>query len=206
MGALMVAKNFEGWSSKKESRSYFESLYAQNFSRGLDASQIKLNSRLNDFMSLKSGVWGSYRALNLEASVEQVFQISNVSWVFPRVASFEPLRNLGRNLEFCKAQGFVKGSFGILEPDRNSTVVSLSEIDGLLIPGVAFGRQGSRLGRGQGYYDRVLQSFLGIKVGICFDFQIPNWKLPEEDHDVRMDFLITDTEIINCRAERSNNG
>ncbi len=206
MGVSMVARNFEDWNSKKECRSYFESLYIQKFSRGLEANQMKLNSHLDDFMSSKSGVWGSYRALTLEASADRVFQISNVNWVFPRVAPFEPLGNPGRNLEFCKAQGFIKGSFGVLEPDRNSTVVSLSKIDGLLIPGVAFSRQGGRLGRGQGYYDRALQSFLGIKVGVCFDFQIPTRKLPEEDHDVRMDFLITDTEIINCRAERSGNG
>lgn len=187
------------WSSKKECRSFYKTLCAQEFAQGLVQNQKQLSSHLRDFMSTQSGEWGAYRALAQEANVDEVFQISHIHWLFPRVRGPEE----NQVLEFCRANNFSQGAFGVLEPDLDSPVVDHHHIQGLLIPGVAFNKDGHRLGKGKGFYDKTLQHFSGLKVGICFDFQISKQTLPIEEHDMRMDFLITDKGLIDCRHKRN---
>lgn len=75
----------------------------------------------------------------------------------------------------------------------NEYEVYEDKIDLFIIPGRAFTRNGKRLGRGKGYYDRFLvkkQYKHSQKVGICFDFQILE-DIPTNKHDIFMDFIIT---------------
>lgn len=65
----------------------------------------------------------------------------------------------------------------------------------LLIPGMAFGQKGERLGRGRGYFDRYLENFKGVKIGISFD-QFVFESVPCEPHDKCMDYLVTETKIL----------
>lgn len=65
--------------------------------------------------------------------------------------------------------------------------------DVLVIPGLAFDRTGSRLGRGKGFYDRYLENFQGVKIGVCFKEQIVS-TVPCEKHDVVMNYIISDGE------------
>jgi len=67
-----------------------------------------------------------------------------------------------------------------------------------LVPGVAFAPQGERLGHGGGYYDRLLSSAQGLKIGICHDWQILP-ELPCTERDVRMDMVISDRRLLPCR-------
>ncbi len=64
----------------------------------------------------------------------------------------------------------------------------------LLVPGLVFTRQRGRLGRGGGYYDRYLEHFTGLKIGICWEEQLKN-SLPMETHDVIMDFVVTEQRV-----------
>ena len=84
----------------------------------------------------------------------------------------------------------VRGAYGIPEP-RTISPVPAGEADVMLIPGLAFGKDGSRLGFGEGYYDRTLASFEGIKIGVCHDFQLLG-SVPSAPHDVKMDIIITE--------------
>lgn len=86
----------------------------------------------------------------------------------------------------------VSGQFSIREPRENCVVISSREIDLILVPGVAFDLRGRRLGRGKGFYDRLLAEIRGVKCGIAFDEQIAG-EIPVEAHDVRMDFILTPT-------------
>lgn len=79
-------------------------------------------------------------------------------------------------------------SFGILEPTGMKCEV-LEDIDLILVPGLAFDREGNRLGRGKGYYDKILKRTTAWKIGICFDFQVLQ-QVPAEVHDVKMDEVI----------------
>jgi 5-formyltetrahydrofolate cyclo-ligase len=89
----------------------------------------------------------------------------------------------------------VSGQFSIREPRENCIVISSHEIDLVLVPGVAFDLRGRRLGRGKGFYDRLLTEIRGVKCGIAFDEQIVG-EIPAEPHDVRMDFILTPTRCV----------
>lgn len=82
------------------------------------------------------------------------------------------------------------GSFHIEEPTGNN-LHPVEEIEMIVVPGVAFDRKGIRLGRGRGFYDRLLQNAKAIKVGIGYEFQLVD-DLPSEPHDVPMDMVITE--------------
>lgn len=178
------------WSSKKECRSFFKSLCAQEFAQGLVQNQQQLNLHLRDFLKTQTGLWGAYRALPEEAQVEEVFQISHLTWTFPKMRE--------GHLEFFEAHKFVLGPYGVWEPSPDSPQRDLQAIHGLLIPGLVFNKNGSRLGKGKGFYDKTLSSYQGVKVGICFDFQISPNPLPTEAHDVTMDFLVTESGLVDC--------
>ena len=62
-------------------------------------------------------------------------------------------------------------------------------VDLILVPGLAFDRSGNRLGRGKGYYDRLLRDMCACKVGVCFDFQLFD-EIPADDHDILMDIVL----------------
>ena len=86
-----------------------------------------------------------------------------------------------------------QGSFGILEPTDNLICTDYASIDLAVIPGVAFTPEGVRLGRGMGFYDRLLShpAFEHVyKMGICFPCQMMQ-ELPSQPHDVRMSEVLT---------------
>jgi 5-formyltetrahydrofolate cyclo-ligase len=94
------------------------------------------------------------------------------------------------------------GKFGILEPTLGAVrPAAAEEIDVVLVPGLAFDETGSRLGHGLGYFDRLLRQTSGVKIALAFNFQILD-EVPAEAHDVRMDFIVTETRVVNPRANR----
>lgn len=95
--------------------------------------------------------------------------------------------DIGRDLQ--------RGQFGISEPRKECPVVPLNRLDFVLVPGVAFNLDGRRIGRGGGFYDRLLASVCGIKCGVAFDPQVVS-EVPVEPHDVRLDYLLTPTRWI----------
>jgi 5-formyltetrahydrofolate cyclo-ligase len=84
------------------------------------------------------------------------------------------------------------GKFGISEPTAQCAPFPLKRLDLVLAPGVGFDVTGLRLGRGQGFYDRLLARIHGIKCGVAFDQQIVEL-IPGEKHDVRMNCILTPT-------------
>lgn len=82
------------------------------------------------------------------------------------------------------------GAFCIEEPEGDDTV-DISDIEMVVVPAVAFDRQGNRVGRGKGYYDRLLTDTRAIKVGIGYDFQLLDELIDADPHDVPLDIIIT---------------
>ncbi len=179
------------WSSKKDCRAYFKSLIVQGFAQGLIQNQQQIDFHLRGFLASQVGIWGAYRALVLEAKVDIFSEVPQIRWAFPRIKDGE--------LEFCESSAFVVGPYGIHEPAASAEAIEVGQLQGLLVPGLAFNKNGNRLGRGQGYYDKALQNFSGLKVGICFDFQLSKETLPTEAHDIRVDYLITESGLIDCK-------
>ena len=81
------------------------------------------------------------------------------------------------------------GAYGIGEP-TGELFTDYAAIDFAVIPGVAFDATGNRLGRGKGYYDRLLPRLTAFKAGICFPFQLVE-EVPAEPFDIRMDTIIS---------------
>ncbi|MEC8623442.1 MAG: 5-formyltetrahydrofolate cyclo-ligase [Bdellovibrionota bacterium] len=85
----------------------------------------------------------------------------------------------------------------VLTPPSGNLIVCPKFI---LVPGLAFGENGSRLGRGKGFYDKYLEGFSGLKIGVCFSEQMFE-KLPMEPNDVFVDYVVTDKSIYGPREK-----
>ena len=81
------------------------------------------------------------------------------------------------------------GQFHIREPKVHCSVFPLNQLDLALVPGLGFDLNGGRLGRGQGYYDRMLARVSGHKCGVAFDWQMVK-EIPWEPHDIRLNSIL----------------
>ena len=97
------------------------------------------------------------------------------------------------------------GAWGIPEPDPAACDLHDGcAIDAALIPGVAFDRQGTRLGLGGGYYDRLLAQpdmAACLKIGPAYGFQVVD-RLPRETWDRPVDLVVTENETVLCAGQK----
>lgn len=108
-------------------------------------------------------------------------------WVFPRME--------GQGLRFHAvanpAIDLSTGAFGVREPAPALPIVEITEIDAFFCPGLAFDARGGRLGRGKGFYDRMLAHARpdALKIGVCHRAARVDDTFPES-HDIAMDEVI----------------
>lgn len=93
------------------------------------------------------------------------------------------------------------GAFNIEEPEGDD-VADINDIELIIIPAVAYDREGNRVGRGKGYYDRMLTGSKAVKIGIGYDFQLIDEGIDAEEHDVKVDFVITESHNISMHRGR----
>ena len=86
------------------------------------------------------------------------------------------------------------GAYGIPEPVSINRADE-NDIDLIILPGLAFDSEGTRLGFGRGCFDRLLSRTAAKKIGLCYDFQLTD-SVPHEEHDIPMDAVITERRII----------
>ncbi len=87
-------------------------------------------------------------------------------------------------------EAMVAGKFGILEPPAEALEIPAHEVDLVIVPGLAFGKDCHRLGRGRGFYDRWLRELAGHKIGVGYDHQLIE-TVPREEHDVQLGGVAT---------------
>ncbi len=108
---------------------------------------------------------------------------------------------LGSEMEFFEvrsAEDLEEGSFHILEPRESCPMIIWPEAV-IMVPGLAFSKEGKRLGKGGGYYDKYLSKYPGHQtVALAYEFQVLP-ELPAEEHDQPVDYLITDSRTISCK-------
>lgn len=100
-------------------------------------------------------------------------------------------------LKIQSLKDLVKNSTGIYEPvfKEENTVVSDKDTI-IVVPGLAFDKNGYRIGYGGGYYDKYMSENEYMKaIGLCFDFQITD-SIPTDEYDVKSDIIITDRRVI----------
>ena len=92
------------------------------------------------------------------------------------------------------------GRFGILEPLPGCQKASPGQKGIMLVPGVAFDKTGMRLGQGKGFYDRYLQGYKGISVGVCFESCLVE-RLPRNVFDRPVHMLVTERAVYDFRPK-----
>lgn len=152
--------------------------------------QSALQNQLRGWLPSCSGRWGAFWPLPGEPDLRPLWQElrPGLRWVFPRIR--------GTELTFHEAgsEHWTEGPYGTREPGPHAPRIAKEDIQGLLIPGLAFDRSGRRLGRGKGFYDRCLADWNGKKVGVCFELQwVP--EVPHEAHDQNMDVIVTEAGV-----------
>ena len=137
-----------------------------------------------------------FAPLPIEADLWPLLEESFATGKIVALPRFNPA---GQSYIACRIQNLqdeiISGQFSIREPRTNCVEIPSREIDLVLVPGIALDLQGRRLGRGKGFYDRLLAEIRGVKCGIAFDEQIVE-KIPAEPHDIRMDFILTPTRCV----------
>ena len=85
------------------------------------------------------------------------------------------------------------GPWGLMEPAPDAPAVDPDALDVVVVPALALGRDGSRLGFGGGYYDAFLATTPALRVGVAFASCVVE-AVPTEPHDGRMDVVVTEDE------------
>ena len=168
-----------------------------------DRSYVKLSRKAQDRLIAvvdfqRATTLALYSPIRHEVATDQLFSSALVAGkriFYPRIR--------GENLEFCQVfsvDELVVGAFGVAEPVDEVTI-AVADLDLIVVPGVAFSFDGFRLGYGRGFYDRQLvgRPATTITIGLCFDFQLIN-QLPAEEHDQKLDYIVTETKFIPCRT------
>lgn len=154
-------------------------------------------SRLLDMDELKNaGCIALYAATPDEVATEAIAAelfAHGADLLFPAVR--------GEGAEFFRVKKWselsIEGAYGIREPDPvRCKAAEISEADVILAPGVAFDLFGSRIGYGGGYYDRLLamKRAEAIVIAPAFEFQVVR-ALESEDHDIRVDAVVTEERV-----------
>jgi 5-formyltetrahydrofolate cyclo-ligase len=187
--------------TKAELRQTFRHLLNGDAGVESGARSSQLCDQLVQYFKSKKiqGVWAAYQPTGFEADIRRaLLALETVDWVYPRVLD-------DGSLQFFRPHApsnFSLNKWGILEPDpSHSDEIHSSEIDGVLIPALAFDLELNRLGRGKGFYDRALAEISLInphvrKIGVALDLQISNEPFPAESFDVPMDLVITESRIL----------
>jgi 5-formyltetrahydrofolate cyclo-ligase len=134
-----------------------------------------------------------YKAIFGEVTLEPLFEHCWAQNKRTLIPVFNPETKRYELIEVDAVTQYKTGNYGIQEPIPPHRLKS-EEIDLFLVPGVAFDRTGNRLGRGGGYYDRMLALSTAPRIGICFHFQLLD-QLPTEPHDVPVQIIITDKTV-----------
>ena len=113
------------------------------------------------------------------------------SWVQEHGTLLLP-RVTGDQLEFA-AGDLAPGAFGLREP--TGPALAVSEIEFLVVPALAVDVHGNRLGKGKGFYDRLLVEVQAVSCAVVFDHELFDG-LEVEDHDQRVDYVVTPTRTI----------
>jgi 5-formyltetrahydrofolate cyclo-ligase len=153
---------------------------------------------VRDLLPPQGGIVAAYMARADEPDVVTHLSAHDPQWqwAFPRVE--------GESLKYYipnSPMALKPGAYGLVEPDPAlAKPVTMAQIHVVLIPGLGFDRKGTRIGRGQGFYDRALQDYSGLKVGLGYSVQLANESFARESHDIPMDVVVTEKFLLRLKG------
>jgi 5-formyltetrahydrofolate cyclo-ligase len=167
-----------------------------------EKSQVVL-SKITALKEYRKAKW-LFSYVSMKHEVETIRLIENGVGIGKRIAVPVILEEgkISRSFLISEIRDCLKeleiGPFGISQPKPQFLrPVDPKVLEMAVIPGVAFGKDGHRLGHGKGYFDRFLRQLSPncLKVGIAFDFQLLP-ELPQDTHDISLDVIVTDQEMV----------
>ena len=149
--------------------------------------------------SLNASALLAYVSYGCEADTLQIINAAFATGLKVAAPRCNPKTSTMQFYEIASMDDLTCGFHNILEPaphivnpfkSNNNTVC--------IVPGVAFDVHGARIGYGGGYYDRFLANFKGKTVGLAYDCQVSTQPLPTEQHDQKLNYLITPHGALKC--------
>lgn len=122
------------------------------------------------------------------AALDRALRAQGIELVYPVVVDGE------KQLVFRVAapDELVPARYGLREPAREAPAIALDALDVIFVPGIAFDRQGGRVGWGRGHYDATLAATPGARrIGLAFDCQVQD-RVPAEPHDALLHAVVTE--------------
>jgi 5-formyltetrahydrofolate cyclo-ligase len=142
-------------------------------------------------------VWGSasrilaFASLDGEPDLDLLLKVALSVGKMVALPRFRPAAGIYEAAEVLDwERDLTRGEFGIREPSVKAKAVPLNQLDLVLVPGLAFDLFGARLGRGKGFYDRLLTDVSGHLCGVLFEWQLVG-EVPLEPHDRLMNSILT---------------
>ncbi len=167
------------------------------------ASQQICNKIENLQAFQKASVVLTYMPIKAEVDLRPLLDgFPHITWVLPRILP-EPEHSLVFHI--YDPNLLVYHPFGMAEPSRHLSLIAPGEIHLALVPGLAYDRQGWRLGYGGGYYDRFLQDFAGISLGVVYEALFLD-NLPRGHYDIPVNGVVTELSFYATSAQSSASG
>ncbi len=155
-----------------------------------DSSIVSKISKISKFKTAKAIMF--YLPIKGEVDLTKLFEKhkTNKKFILPRIKN--------KTLELIYIENLKdveKGKYSILEPKKHLKEANPKTIDLILVPGIAFAKNGHRVGYGQGFYDKLLKKTTTFKIGIAYDFQIVK-NIKGQKHDIPMNMIVTEKQEI----------
>lgn len=134
-----------------------------------------------------------YLAIQNEPDLTQLYR----QWLDAKYELYAPViktENLLYPIPLIDPEDVTFGPLHTIEPVQHGGFKKIKEFDFILVPGVAFDLKGNRLGFGKGFFDRFLSITGGVRIGLCYEFQLLD-RLPVEKNDLAMDVIVTDKRV-----------
>jgi 5-formyltetrahydrofolate cyclo-ligase len=180
--------------TKKEQRLFIKKRYKEHTFEQLENLSAQICFWIEQNQSFKKSKYiFAFFPMKDEVNIKPLFEkYHDKVFILPKIVGGNLSLHIHKGKTFLKRES----RFGIEEPTTEE-FTDYSKIDLALIPGVAFDSSNNRLGRGKGFYDKILthlSSYRIEKIGICFPYQLIK-AIATEPHDVKMDEVVLAKQI-----------
>ena len=187
------------FNSKSEARKHFSALRASIDPDIRKSKSIEICKRIYELSEFSEcDVLFLYAPIKSEADATHLFNVAQrngIKIAFPisNTDTFELDFRLVSSLEDLEI-----GAYSIREPKKVAEKASFTSKSICIVPALSFDCDGNRLGYGKGFYDRFLNNFIGLSVGITYA-ELKCRRLPCESTDIPVDIIITDKESVRIK-------